>query len=183
MAAQYSHLQFFRRVPNTLLASYFESRDAVLGVDFAALKEAEVEPILASFLDLAAEQQAEIEAEFQDVDALASEGGVGALVDEAGFHEDEAFVEALAAIDGFHGDVHRRKAREHHANGGGVVVAHARKQFHAAHLGQRGFGQPRRNPDPHRAGGELEQRVAARHIEPVEQRRQFGQCGFARHRL
>jgi len=34
MASQYQHRQFFRRVPNGLLARCFEARDVGLGVDF-----------------------------------------------------------------------------------------------------------------------------------------------------
>ena len=105
MASQYSHLQFFRRVPNALLLRYFEVRDASLDVDLASLKETDVQPVLAAFLELSAERQAECEAEFQDVHALACEGGVAALVDEANFHDDESFVHELAAIDGFHAKV------------------------------------------------------------------------------
>jgi hypothetical protein len=102
MTSQYSHLQFLRRVPNALLARYFALREASLDIDLTTLKETDVDPVLAAFLTLPAEQQAEIEAEFQDVHALASEGGVAALVDEADFHGDDTFVNDLAAIEGFH---------------------------------------------------------------------------------
>ena len=105
MASQYSHLQFLRRVPNALLARYFASRDAALDVDLTNLKETDVEPVLAAFLTLSAEQQAEFEAEFQDVHALACEGGMAALVDEADFHGDDTFVNDLAEIEGFHAKV------------------------------------------------------------------------------
>ena len=75
MASQYSHLQFFRRVPNALLVRYFKFRDAVLDVDITTLMETDVEPVLNAFVQLEDAQQAEIEAEFQDVHALACEGG------------------------------------------------------------------------------------------------------------
>ena len=84
MTSQYSHLQFLRRVPNALLARYFARRDAALDVDLTNLKETDVESVLAAFLTLSAEQQAQFEAEFQDVHALACEGGVAALVEAAG---------------------------------------------------------------------------------------------------
>ncbi len=45
MASQYQHRQFFRRVPNVLLARYFKSRELDLELDFVKLKETEVEPI------------------------------------------------------------------------------------------------------------------------------------------
>ncbi len=105
MATQYSHLQFLRRVPNVLLARYFASREAALDVDLAKLNETDVEPVLAAFLTLSGEQQAEFEAELQDVHALACEGGVAALLDEAGFHGDAPFVNELAEIEGFHAKV------------------------------------------------------------------------------
>ena len=105
MAGQYSHLQFFRRTPNIQLAAYFSSKNIDLGIDLLKLKEKETEAILQAFTQLTAEQQAEVEAEFQDVNALACEGGIAALIDEAGFHEDDDFVQAIAAIDGFHAKV------------------------------------------------------------------------------
>jgi hypothetical protein len=37
MASQYQHRQFFCRVPNALLARYFESREVDLGPDFGQL--------------------------------------------------------------------------------------------------------------------------------------------------
>lgn len=105
MASQYSHRQFFRRVPNALLARYFDSRGATLNNVLIELQETDVEPMLEAFLMLPPEQQAELEAELQEVHALASEGGVAALVDEAEFHEDETFVYELAEVEGFHAKV------------------------------------------------------------------------------
>jgi len=105
MTGQYSHLQFFRRTPNAQLAAYFSSKDINLGIDLLKLKEKETEVILKAFTQLSVEQQAEVEAEFQDVNALACEGGIAALNDEAGFHQDNDFVQAIAAIEGFHAKV------------------------------------------------------------------------------
>lgn len=105
MASQYSHLQFFRRVPNTLLSMYFASRGTVLDVTFDKLKPTEVEPLLDAFMALDSALQAEIEAEFQDIHALSCEGGVAALVDEAAFHGDEVFTNELAQQEGFHAKV------------------------------------------------------------------------------
>lgn len=105
MASQYSHLHFFRRVPNSLLERYFLSRKVVLGVDLSKLKPTEVESILDAFMQLDSTQQAEIEAEFQDIHALSCEGGVRALVDEADFHGDEGFAGGLAVLEGFHAKV------------------------------------------------------------------------------
>ncbi len=46
MAGQYSHLQFFRRTPNALLARYFREKHSVLQeIGFERLKETEIESI------------------------------------------------------------------------------------------------------------------------------------------
>jgi hypothetical protein len=49
------------------------------------------------------EKQAQIEAECQDIDAMARQGGVTALTDEAYFHADAAFPAAISKMTGFHG--------------------------------------------------------------------------------
>jgi hypothetical protein len=106
MARQYSPTQFFRRVPNDLLGHYFQNKHNVLQkVSFDDLKETDVDPVFKAFSALPFEQQAEIEAELQDIDNMACQGGVTALTDEADFHGDHAFPEAIAEIDGFHGKV------------------------------------------------------------------------------
>ena len=108
MAGQYSHMQFFRHVPNTQLARYFESKEIDLGIDFTEKKEKKKkkeDEIFQAFTALPEDQQANIEAEFQDVNAMACEGGVTALTDEANFHQDEGFIESLSEIDGFHAKV------------------------------------------------------------------------------
>ena len=108
MAAQYSHMQFFRHVPNAQLAAYFESKDIDLGINFTeerGKKKKKKEGIFQAFTALPKDQQANIEAEFQDVNAMACEGGVAALIDEADFHQDEGFIESISEIDGFHAKV------------------------------------------------------------------------------
>lgn len=106
MARQYSHTQFFRRVPNSLLGEYFQKKYNVLhGIVFDKLKDSEVEKIFKAFTALSFDQQEKIEAELQDIDNMACQGGVTALTDEANYHQDQAFPEAIAKIEGFHGKV------------------------------------------------------------------------------
>lgn len=102
MAGQYSHLQFFRRTPNSQLAAYFTFKAIKLETGLMDLKETDAEAILQAFIKLPEKQQSELEAELQNVNALACEGGMAALIDEASFHQDAEFVENIAAIDGFH---------------------------------------------------------------------------------
>lgn len=106
MAGQYSHLQFFRRTPNALLARYFREKHSVLQeIGFDKLKETEVDSIFQGLMALPDDKQARIEAECQDIDAMACQGGMTALADEADFHQDKAFPAAMSKIDGFHGAV------------------------------------------------------------------------------
>jgi len=102
LAAQYSNKQFFRQAPNQSLAAFFDAKGVELEVDFTTLKESDADAIQAALNKLPDSQIAEIEAEFQNINALACEGGAVALVDEAGFHPDDEFVEAIEAIEGFH---------------------------------------------------------------------------------
>ncbi len=104
MAGQYSHTQFFRRTPNTLLAQYFQKHhELLLDMDFSTLKETKIDPVFEAFKALPEEKQLEIEAELQDIDGMACQGGITALTDEADFHQDTTFPEALEKIEGFHG--------------------------------------------------------------------------------
>ncbi len=102
MAAQYSNRQFFRKTPNQYLARFFEAKSIQLALDFSELKENDAEALQIALNELSDSQIADIEAEFQGVNALACEGGIAALVDEAGYHQDGTFVAEIAAIEGFH---------------------------------------------------------------------------------
>lgn len=102
MAAQYSNRSFFRKIPNHYLAQFFDTESLELEVDFDQLDENAVDEIQMALDGVASGKVADVEAKFQDINALACEGGITALVDEAGFYNDEKFVEQIAAIDGFH---------------------------------------------------------------------------------
>lgn len=72
MARQYSHRQFFRRTPNTLLARYFQERHKVLqDLDFEKLGENEAETLFEAIKALPPDIQARIEAECLEIDAMA----------------------------------------------------------------------------------------------------------------
>jgi hypothetical protein len=102
VAAQYSNRQFFRKTPNQLLAQFFAAKGIPLEVDVVELNETAVDVLQGALNVLPDGQKAEIEAIFQDINALACEGGIAALIDEANFHNDETFVDTIAAIEGFH---------------------------------------------------------------------------------
>lgn len=102
MAAQYSNRHFFRKTPNWYLAKYFEDKGIQLGVNINELQENDDNALQNALNELPPEKIAAIEADFQDVNALACDGGIIALVDEASFHNDDAFIAEIAAIDGMH---------------------------------------------------------------------------------
>ncbi len=125
MAGQYSHKHFFRHIPNHQLAEYFSAKAIQLGVDFSTLKEKEVDAIFIAFTALPEEQQATIEAEFQDIHAMACEGGITALIDESIFYEDDLFVEAISDIEGLHSKVMWAYLNKHNYWLGATLFLHA----------------------------------------------------------
>ncbi len=125
MAGQYSHKHFFRHIPNHQLAEYFNAKTIELNIDFSTLKEKEVDAIFIAFTALPEEQQATIEAEFQDIHAMACEGGITALIDESVFYHDESFVENIADIEGFHSKVMWAYLNKHDYWLGATMFLHA----------------------------------------------------------
>ena len=102
MATQYSNRHFFRKTPDLFLAKFFEAKGIRLGVNFNQLKEQDADILQSALNKLPPSQIRDIEAEFQDVNALACEGGILALVDEAKFHNDTSFIDEISVIEGFH---------------------------------------------------------------------------------
>ncbi len=76
MTSQYLHLQF----SNAQLAAYFAFERIDLGINLIKLKEHAAEEILKAFIQLPDDQQDQVEAEFQDINALAVTGANGAIV-------------------------------------------------------------------------------------------------------
>jgi hypothetical protein len=102
MAGQYSHRQFFRHIPDAQLASYFKAKNIDLAVNFDTLEKKRIDKIFEAFTQLLENDQATIEADFQGINAMSCEGGIAALIDEAGYHQDDSFTASIAAIEGFH---------------------------------------------------------------------------------
>ena len=104
MARQYSTKDFFRQMPNALLARYFQARGLFGDLDFSAMKETQPDELFAAWLYLPDGQRNEMDAEFRDVFELSCEKGFRAIIDEAGWYltTDPAartgFVENLAAL-------------------------------------------------------------------------------------
>ncbi len=71
-----------------------------LDIQWDDTAEKDADGIFAAFNRLSESKQAEAEADFQDINALAVDGGIQALIDEAAFHEDTGFAQEIAKIEG-----------------------------------------------------------------------------------
>jgi len=102
MARHYSNKDFFRQMPNALLARYFQARGLFNELDFAAMKEGKPDELFAAWLTLMEGQRNAMDAEFRDIFEMSCEKGFRAVIDEAEFQMDEdeftAWVEKLSAL-------------------------------------------------------------------------------------
>ena len=104
MARHYSTKDFFRQMPNTLLARYFQGRGLFGDLDFSAMKETQPDELFGAWLYLSDDQRNTMDAEFQDIFELSCEKGFRAIIDEAEWHLAKnadartGFVEKLAAL-------------------------------------------------------------------------------------
>lgn len=107
MGRQFSTSNFFRQMPNVLLARYFQARGLRLDVDFATLKETKIDPLLQAWLRLSDDERGSMDADFREIFDLGSEKGFRAVLDEAKWHlmmnardteAYSAFVDQLAGL-------------------------------------------------------------------------------------
>jgi len=107
MARNYSTRDFFRQMPNRLLARYFEAHGALTELDFAAMKETRIDELFAAWLELPEGQRKTMDAEMREIHALSCEKGWCAIRDEAQWQLQKepnaftVFVEKLGDLDGF----------------------------------------------------------------------------------
>lgn len=104
MARHFSTRDFFRQMPNALLARYFQRRGVLGDLDFAAMKETQPDELFTAWLELPDSQRNEMDGEFRDMFELSCEKGFRAILDEAEWQlreEPQAhkeFVEKLAGL-------------------------------------------------------------------------------------
>ena len=103
MARHYSTREFFRQVPNALLARYFSAHGLFADLDFAAMKEAQPDALFTAWLALPDAERHAMDTEFREIFELGSPKGYRAILDEAEWHLGEPreytrFVELLAAL-------------------------------------------------------------------------------------
>ena len=88
MTRHYSPKSFFRHAPNAMLTKYFSKQGVLTEYDFSEVSETKIEPIYQAWLSLPDAQRGEMERDFREIDALACEGGVQAIMDEAEWHDE-----------------------------------------------------------------------------------------------
>ena len=103
MTRQYSTKDFFRQMPNALLASYFQARNVFGELNFAAMNEGQPEELFARWLELPDTERKPMDAELREIFDMSCEKGFCAIRDEAEWHlagsqAHAEFVEKLAAL-------------------------------------------------------------------------------------
>ncbi len=104
MARHYSTRDFFRQMPNVLLARYFQDRGLFGNLDFAAMKEGKPDELFAAWLALPDNHRNAMDAEFWDIFEMSCEKGFRAIIDEATWQMQEepdaimSFIEMLSAL-------------------------------------------------------------------------------------
>ena len=104
MARHYATRDFFRQMPNPLLARYFHARGVFADLDIAALPEPQPDALWAAWLTLDDTQRHAMDTAFRDIAALSGEKGCRAILDDAAWYfstnqeAHAAFVEQLASL-------------------------------------------------------------------------------------
>lgn len=84
--AQYSPRNFMRQVSNDLLRRYFDARSIPMPIDWSELGETDIEPLWEAWTGLDSGVQEAADADFTDVNALATEAGRDVMIVEGGWH-------------------------------------------------------------------------------------------------
>lgn len=108
MARHYSTKDFFRQMPNALLARYFQGREVFADLDLAAMKETKLDELFVAWLTLLDGKRNAMDAEFRDIFTMCCEKGCLAIIDEARWQLRDTpddltpFVEKLSALPNHH---------------------------------------------------------------------------------
>ncbi|MEJ1388536.1 MAG: hypothetical protein RPU12_11565 [Candidatus Sedimenticola sp. (ex Thyasira tokunagai)] len=100
----YTIKDFFRQMPNALLARYFAESDLFGDLDIVAMKETKPEALFDAWLGLDDEQRKPIEALFREIFDMSCPKGFQAIIDEARWQlretpeETTPFIEKLSAL-------------------------------------------------------------------------------------
>lgn len=87
MAVHYQPKTFLRQTSNRILKEYFERFEGFKDFDWDQITEHEIDGTYACWQGLPEDQRLEVERTFEDVEGIANEEGMKALLDEGTFHE------------------------------------------------------------------------------------------------
>lgn len=103
MARHYTTKDFFRQMPNVLLARFFQERDLLMEFDFTGMPDSKPDALFAAWFELPEYLRHQLDAEFRDIFEMSCEKGFRAIIDEAkwqlrDFPEKSAeFIDAMSA--------------------------------------------------------------------------------------
>jgi hypothetical protein len=80
MARHFSTKDFFRQIPNALLARYFHARGLFGDLDFSVMKETRPNELFEAWLTLPDGQRHEMDAEFREIFEMSCEKGFPAII-------------------------------------------------------------------------------------------------------
>src|SRR5277367_7044049 len=104
MVRHNSTRDFFRQMPNALLARYFQGKGVLGDLDFSTLGDTQPDALFAAWLALPDDKRRAMDAEFLEIFEMSCEKGFRAILDEALYHLQEdhpahtEFVERFAAL-------------------------------------------------------------------------------------
>lgn len=95
MSRHFSPKRFFRDVPGEFLEKYFKGKSLLASFDFSKLNETDIETLNTELEMMPEDLRNEIEQDLNEIDALACDGGIQAILDDA-----EWWGEAAALLQG-----------------------------------------------------------------------------------
>ncbi|MCU7873581.1 MAG: hypothetical protein KZQ91_12640 [Candidatus Thiodiazotropha sp. (ex Lucinoma borealis)] len=143
----YTTKDFFRQIPNGLLARYFHERVLFADLDFAAMKETKPDALFAAWLELDEAVRNPMDAVFREIFDMSCKKGFKAIIDEARWQfqtqgtleKFEPFVDALSELPNHyhrsmvtfldHNDCWKGATRFYHAD----TLSYWRKRKHLGH--------------------------------------------------
>jgi hypothetical protein len=102
LARHYSTKEFFRQMPNALLARYFQEHELLGDMDFSTMKEDEPDALFAAWQALPGDKRIAMDAEFREIFEVSCEEEFPAIIDEVKFllsgDDFTAFSERMSAL-------------------------------------------------------------------------------------
>lgn len=127
MARHYHPKKFFRNVPNKLLQRFFHQESVLGELEWDSIGEAKADPIYDAWLILDQGIRDRLERSFREIDNLADEVGVKAILDEAAYHGED-LAETFSTMKGHHERAFWTFLQREQCWSGAVLFSHADRQ-------------------------------------------------------